>query len=332
MLLPIFQQPHIKKVLLVLALAFLLAPSIVLAQNVPGIVVPQTTPSVVRGLEISPFLLELDVAKGKTISSEVLLTNRSNTPLVVNIAPRDFLPGEEGQPQFVPDEEINDRTFSLSSWLDLKVSNKLTIQPEQSVTVPFGVNPPADAEEGTHYGALLFSYSGTDSDGSASEVQQSVGTILLVYYGQARENGQVDLSSNKRVFWDSDKVNFLSLFSNIGNVHVKPKGEVYIKNMFGQTVATAFINRDAANVLPRSERSFFSTWYPSNFIFGRYTAESVVSYGRSRLEARDTVVVWVLPKHYVALLIVIMAVLLWLIFHGRHLHKKRVIKKHLEKK
>lgn len=329
-----------KKFLFSAILFSVFLPSVVVAQNVPvdpnGQNAPVLTEAIpnnpeIRGLEVGPFLLDLDVAKGGSVDSEVVLTNRSSAPLVIIVTPRDFLPGVEGQPRFVPDVTINDPTFSLAQWVKLKTENQFTILPEQSKTVQFSLNPPTNAEQGTHYGALLFSYIGQNATGNASEVQQSIGTIILVRYGEARENGIVELKPSHRFLWNADKVTFTNKFVNTGNVHVQPKGEVYIKNMWGKIIETPFINRDAANVLPKTDRSFINTWYPSTFAFGRYTTETVLSYGRGRLEARDKVIIWVLPWYLLLVIVIVVIIILWFIFHGRHWHKRRIIKRHLEK-
>jgi hypothetical protein len=327
-------QRHIKlalaAVLLLSSALFAFLPAGVSAQDQTQ-VQPQTQPQGnIKGLEVSPFLIELDVAKGASIESEINLTNRSSSELNISISPKDFLPGIEGQPQFIPDPDINDTTFSLSSWVNLKTPSQIKIAANETVVVKFSVNPPTNAEQGTHYGAMLFSYSGTDSGGSSTEVQQSVGTILLVYYGVGRENGEVKLHSDKNIYWDNTKVDFKNTFFNTGNVHVKPKGEVYIKNIFGQIVATTFVNKDGANVLPKTDRSFVSTWIPSNFSYGRYTAESKLTYGRSRLEAKNKIVIWILPKYFVLVTALGIIFVLWVLLHGRHIHKRRVIRKHLE--
>jgi hypothetical protein len=184
-------------------------------------------------------------------------------------------------------------------------------------------------EQGTHYGALLFSYAGTSSLNNASEVQQTVGTIILVRYGESRENGVVDLVPSAKVLFDANKVTFENKFTNTGNVHVQPKGEVFVKNMWGKVIETPFINRDAANVLPKTDRTFVNAWYPSSFAFGRYTVETVVHYGRGRLEARDKHIIWMLPWYLLIPFIVLILILLWFIFHGRHWHKRRVIDRHI---
>lgn len=316
-----------KKLIVVFLIATTLIPIAAIAQT------ESTTASLqTRGLEITPFLLDLDVAKGKEISSQIDLTNRSTAPLIITVSPRDFLPGIEGQPEFVPDTEINDPSFSLATWISLdSVPTQFTIQPEEQVTVPFTIRPPANAEDGTHYGALLFSYVGSSATGSASEVQQTVGSILLVRYGVGRELGETTLKTSSSFQLSTDKITFTNTFKNTGNVHVQPKGDVVVRNIFGQTVATPFVNRDAANVLPRTERSFVNSWLPSSFSFGRYTAESVLIYGRGRLEAKDKQVIWVFPIYLLVVLGIIVSIILWFIFHGRHWHRRRIIERHINR-
>lgn len=326
-----------KKILLSAILVFLTVPLLTYAQVVeqssqskPVQNQNNFTPanSQVRGLEVTPFLLDLEVAKGGSISSNIDIANRSAAPLVISVTPRDFLSGNEGQPEFIPDVTINDPTFSLASWVEIKAEPKFVIQPGELVHVPFTLRPPADAEQGTHYGAILFSYVGSDAGGNVSEVQQSVGTIILVRYGEARENGKVELTPSTHWLWNTNKVSLSNKFINTGNVHVQPKGEVFVKNTWGKIIETPFVNRDAANVLPRTDRTFVNAWYPSSFAFGRYTVETVLQFGRGRLEARDKQIIWVLPWYFLLGLAVIVLIILWFIFHGRHWHKRRVIQKH----
>lgn len=282
-----------------------------------------------RGLEITPFLLDLEVPKGGSIDSEIVVTNRSSTTESVVVESRDFLPGSEGQPEFVPDTDFNDETFSLASWVKIKDPTQFVLQPNESRKVEFSLNPSERAEQGTHYGAILFSYGSGGASGNMSEVQQSLGTIILVKYGVTRENGKVQQVLSDRIVWNPSRVTITSLFENTGNVHVKPKGEVYIKNMWGKVIETPFVNRDAANVLPKTIRGFVSFWYPSNWSFGLYTAETVLIFGNTRLEARDKHYILVVPYYFDILIVIAIILLLWYFLHGRHWHKRRIINKHL---
>lgn len=282
------------------------------------------------GLTVAPFILELEVEKGSTLDSEVTVTNNTGRDLFLIATPKDFLAGQDGMPMFIPDDVKNDNTFSLASWIKLKNEDKFPIKAGEEIKVPFTINPPADAEDGSHYGALLFNYtSGEDVGGSV--IKQSVGPIILVRYGWGRERGQIELASEKKVYWKPTTVNFQTKFINEGNVHVKPKGEIYIKDIFGRTVATPFINKDGANVLPLTDRTFSASWIPSNFAFGFYRAEVVVTYGETRLEEREKIIVWVMPWYTTTALALILIGFTYYWLHGHHVYKRRIIKRHIEK-
>ncbi|MEZ4180026.1 MAG: DUF916 domain-containing protein [Candidatus Doudnabacteria bacterium] len=313
------QQRLIKFSFLLMLLGSFFVP-VVQAQELPE-------PNIPLGeIEISPFLVELSVAKGQSTQTEIEVRNNSDQPLTVKVETKDFLPGQRGEPRFVPDEEINDLTYSLASWIELPVA-RLTLAPEQKKIVTVKVSPPANAEEGTHYGAVLFSYQ-SPAGLSGVGVSQSVGSIFLLEYGQARSSGDSQLDVSKKISFSNQKIDFASHFINTGNVHVQPKGEVHIKNIFGQVVASPDINKFAANVLPQSDRTFVDSWYPSALSFGRYKAESVVTYGREKLEDRDVVILWVFPWYWILLLALLVLVFAWYILHGRHWHKRKILQKH----
>lgn len=278
-------------------------------------------------ISITPFLQELEVAKGDEIESSIDVTNLTDTKVNLRMRTQDFLPGKRGEPQFVPDTEFNDVTFSLSSWLTIADGSQVFLEPKQTKTIRFTVSPPANAEQGTHYGAILFSTAeGQSLDGVS--ITQSVGTIILVNYGEARSQGQNSLTTNKLIEWWNDKFEFSNLFVNTGNVHVKPKGEITIKNIFGKQVASLTVNRDAANVLPQSDRTFIVDWFPGNFSFGPYRAELLLTYGRERLEIRDKLTIWVFSGYILVLIIAILIFVGWYIVHGRHWHKRKILQRH----
>lgn len=283
---------------------------------------------VMRELGIAPFLEELEVEKGSSIEREITLSNSSDQAVTVYISTRDFLPGGRGQPIFIPDDEYNDLTFSLAAWITLPQGSQVSIPPQGSVTIPYKVNPPINAEQGTHYGAIVFSL----TDGatlSGLGITQSVATIIIVGYGQARTEGEVNFFPDKNILWWNDKIEFTTRFTNTGLVHAKPKGEVFIKNIFGRQVANLVVNRDAATVLPKSERTFINDWFVSPISIGPYKAEAIIYYGKEKLEARSVQTIWILPAYWLAFILIFISIVIWFIVHGRHWHRRRVIAKHI---
>ncbi len=289
---------------------------------------PLTVKAETREINISPFLQELEVAKGSSLQSSITITNTSEQELTVSIATKDFLAGDRGEPLFVPDAEFNELTFSLASWITIDGGSTVILGPKQSKDIVYHINPPANAEQGTHYGAVMFSY---DSDRQLAGVgiTQSVGTIVLVRYGEARSQGMMSFSVDHRVEFFNNKFRFTNVFTNTGNVHVKPKGEIQFKNIFGKVVGSSFINRDGDNVLPQSDRTFLADWNPGNFSFGPYRANVLVTYGKEKLELRSEEIIWVFPVQVLVLLFFVVTIILWFIIHGRHWHRRRVLKKHL---
>lgn len=280
-----------------------------------------------REISISPFLQELEVEKGKTITSEIEVTNTSANNISISVSARDFLPGERGEPEFIPDEEFNDVTFSLASWISFPEGTQVELAVGETKKVPYIVSPPENAEQGSHYGAILFSLSGS-STLSGVGINQSVGTIIIIGYGEARPEGRLEFSAEPNFVWWNSNIEFTNQFINSGRVHVKPKGEVYVSNIFGKIISTPSINRDAANVLPQSDRTFISEWDPGTFAFGPYTVESVISFGEQKLELRQKETIWILPIYILIVILLIFISVLWFVFHGRHWHRKKVIQKH----
>ncbi len=266
-----------------------------------------------QGLTISPFLIERKMDKGQSSEEIIDITNTSSRTLPVTVTVNDFLPiGEEGQQVFL-DPGKGDPHYSLSSWITVTSDPKLVLAPKEKTSLHFKITAPADAEEGGHYGAILFTFQPGQLEGTAVAVQQKLGAIILVKLGKPVENGSVTKFGAEQGFYNYPPVNFVTRFRNMGNVHVKPRGGITISNMFGRAVATVVVNENAANVLANSEREFKSAWKDS-FAFGRYTAELKMVYGDSGQVESAKTTFWVIPwKLTVGAALVLFIILLILI-------------------
>jgi len=247
-----------------------------------------------QGLTISPFLLERKMEKGQSTDEIIDITNTSGNSLPVNITINDFLPvGEDGQQVFL-DPGKGDPHYSLSSWINVTSSPKPVLSPHEKTSIHFTITAPQDAEDGGHYGAILFSFQPGQLSGTAVAVQQKLGAIILVKLGKANEAGQITEFSAEHSFYNYPPVNFVTRFKNLGNVHVAPRGGITITNMFGRKVATVNVNENANNVLANSERQFKSMWADS-FGFGPYTASLKLVYGDSGQVETASTTFWVIP-------------------------------------
>jgi hypothetical protein len=281
----------------------------------------------IQGLAIDPFLIEADVTPGQSSPYAITLTNTTDGPLTFETSINDFTTnGRDGQPLFLNSSEQSDPKYSLSAWIKVTQQPQFTIPPRGQTTINFTITPPADAELGTHYGGLLFGQPKQASAGQATVVQSKVGAIILAKLGKANEQGTISQFFSQHKIYQAAPIDLVLTFHNYGNVHSKPKGDVYIRNMFGHEVVDLQVNRDANIVLPESERDFNISWNPS-WALGRYTAETVLYYGNPKLEVRATTVFWVLPVFPLLAGLCIAAVFLALIYVIIKRYNRYIIKR-----
>jgi hypothetical protein len=246
-------------------------------------------------LAISPFLIEANVAPGESYTDSITVFNVTDAPLPIAISVNDFVPsGERGSVRFLEVGQMSHPSFSLASWISITDQPTFTIPPKGETKVAFRVSVPLDAEPGSHYGGLLFSAANSSLDATGTKVIKKVGALILVATGKTNPSGEITHFSSDKQFYTSPDILFQSSFSNTGNVHVAPKGQIAVRNSFGRLVGESHQNKDSQLVLPGQTRGFEGT-FNKGWMFGRYTAELTYFYGNPKLEARERVAFWVLP-------------------------------------
>ncbi len=283
----------------------------------------------VQGLGVDPFLIELEMEPGQTLQRAIKITNTTNTSLSFNPTVNDFMvESGTGQPLFLNSNEKNDERYSLSNWITVKNLSSLTVPAYSQIEVSFNISPPKNAEPGTHYGGILFGQK-SQVDGSGSAVEHKAGVIILVNLGKAEQQVKVENFSASQKFYKTSEVEFITGLYNLGNVHLRPKGEVTIRNIFGRSVSQVPINRDASIILPDQLRNFTSNFNPS-FAFGRYTAEAIIFYGDPKIELRANTVFWVIPVKQIIIGlsgIILLGIMLYLLIKS---YNRYIIKKNLD--
>lgn len=291
-----------------------------------------------NGLEISPALVEVngDVAKSYTIDVKVHNVTKSILDFVGSV--NDFgAKDETGQPSIILDS-ASDLPTSIKTWVGTVPSFQLN--PGDSKSLKVTINIPRSAEPGGHYGVIRFS--GKTPDGSAAVGQiASAGTLVLVRVsGNVKE--KLDLTSftaskdgKSGALFENGPITFITRFTNSGSVHVKPIGQIEVRDGFGHSIATIPVNDAKGNILPASTRRFESTLNTS-WLFGHYTADISIAYGTTGGAIVESISFWVIPFKLVLLslvgLITIVYILRTLIKrYNRHIitqsHKQQKNKK-----
>lgn len=265
----------------------------------------------VQAISLTPLTFELYANPGDAVTNVLRIVNTDPNPVTVNIEIQDFAAiGEEGQVTLLPGEDNS--TYSLASWVTVSPS-LLTIPAQDSATVEFSVNVPANAEPGGHYGSILAHVSAGATPGAVT-IAQKIGSLLLMNVaGEVDENLLVEEFSVP-AFSEYGPVTILSRFENTGTVHLKPRGFILIKNMFGKEIAKLDVPQ--RNVLPKSIRRIEVPW-GEKLMFGRYEATLTAIYGSANEPLSSVTHFWVVPWKIVSAIVIAGIALLIFLIKGR---------------
>jgi hypothetical protein len=284
-------------------------------------------------LTVTPPLFQLSVEPGGVWQSYVKVVNSNPYDLtifteVVNFAPQ----GETGQGRFIPLLQGEDKDATLAEWITIG-SGPYVIKREQSYDVPFLVEVPNDAPPGGHFAAILVTTqpSTQDSGSLAVVTSQSVTSLFFVRIeGDVIENADIREFRVLERFAEKPEAEFSLRFENKGNVHLQPRGDIIITNMWGRERGIIPINHKShyGNVLPQSVRDFRFTWKGEQSIteIGRYKAIATLGYGANETQSVSSIsYFWVIPVKATLITIAVIALLISLIVWMIRLYVRRML-------
>lgn len=309
-----------------------------------------------NAITLIPPRAELSADPEKTATGSIKVYNETEKTLNLYTSTANFIAksGKEGVPEFLAQEENND---GLASWIQIE-KGPITVLPMEYMIIDYTINVPWGADPGGHYAGIFFSSnSGEESGGSSIGVSSKVGSLILLRVsGKIIEEARLEefkLASRKS-FYENLPINFAIAFENLGNVHLRPEGEVRIKNMFGKEVENISVNKRTigvgANILPKTLRHFEVSWTKNkqdekpqtffekveaeknNFALGKYTASLSLAYGERKKNVQAEVSFWVFPWHLLLVYaIVILFVIVFLVLAIKRYNAwiiNKAIKKH----
>lgn len=270
-------------------------------------------------ITISPPKFELFATPGDIVSDNIKISNNNPQPLILQSTVEDFTAnGDEGGINFIEDPAAPITNFSLARWVTVEPS-RFTVQPNSDSVIKFSIKVPKGAEPGGHYASILITRAGEKVDGGAS-VNSTIGSLLLLRVsGAVTENLSVDTFQSDDTYYQHGPVTFNLRTKNNGNVHVAPKGEIVVTNMFGKKVDE--ISLTSANVLPGAFRAVKTTW--NSVPIGHFTATLVANYGQSNQSITASTSFTVIPG-WLILLVLVVLILIILMITGRKKFKRLI--------
>jgi hypothetical protein len=211
-------------------------------------------------LVTSPLPINLVTTPGATVSAQLKIKNGGEQPETLTIGLMKFSAfGDEGKPKLL-DREKGDDYFD---WIKFS-ENDFTLNPGEWKTITATIDVPKSAAFGYYY-AVTFSRKNEEVPGGPRSTKVIGATAVLVLLevrvpNAVRNIEVLDFSTPQKIY-EFLPVNFTIKLKNSGNVHVVPKGNIFI-DRFGDKKDTSILNVNdlQGNILPDSNRIFDSQW------------------------------------------------------------------------
>jgi hypothetical protein len=206
---------------------------------------------------VSPVFFDFTAKPGATVNGRVRLRNNANSTLPIKIEIKKLGGDNNG------DLTIQNAPDDTSSWFEIK-NTGITAPVNEWVTIPFSIKVPDTAAYG-YYWALSFTHDSTAPQTTGAKVNAAIVVPVLLNVSKegAKTEGKIEKFAPDSSWYEYLPTNLTTTFANTGNVHIRPRGNIFIKDFFGRTVATLDANPNQGAVLPGTKKSFVNTWKDS---------------------------------------------------------------------
>ncbi len=296
-------------------------------------------------LTTSPLPINLKTAPGSSVSAQLKVKNDGTKTENIKVSLMKFKADSQTGTPMLLDREPGDEFFNWVSFSE----NTFTLPANEWKTITAAFNVPETASFGYYY-AIVFSRADEQIKKEERQTIITGGTATLVLLevqvpNAKREIQITEFSADKKMY-EFLPAAFTVKLRNTGNVHVAPRGNIFINKGSKTDVAILEVNPAQGSILPDSPRAFEEKWadgFPvyqaktengntvlddkgnqitelqwdfkdaSKLRFGKYTAKLLLAYddGKRDIPIEGEVSFWVVPWRIIggALIIAILALL-----------------------
>lgn len=295
-------------------------------------------------LTVSPSVIELSANPGDKIQQVFRVRNNLNKSIYYTIGLKKM--GANLTTDFPFPQDIDNKD-EFSSWL--KVDPALfKALPAEWQDITFTITVPKSAAYGYYYAFQIQPSQDTSLNGAGTKVQGQVliPILLNVKKSDAKIEGKILNFQAKNNMNEYSPIHFTVQFANTGNIHMKPRGNIFTRSSGKNDLAVLDVNAALGTVLPGGKRTFTADWNDgfltyepvmengatkynkdgtpvtqltvnwnklTSFRIGQYTADLIMVYsdGKRDIALDSTTTFWIFPYKIIggALLIIIIFIL-----------------------
>lgn len=267
-------------------------------------------------LQVSPPRQEIVLDPGESSAVNIRFYNLGDAPLTGILKAADFIvEDDQGTPRIIDNPAQASPRFSGSQWFTLPY-DRMSIAPNDAVTIQARIAVPQDARPGGRYVAVYFEPTagiGQSVDTTSAQIAPRIaGLVYVKVNGPITEKALVSRLFAP-TFQEYGPVSIEADILNRGDYHIRPQGSITLQNMMGGLVDQQ--NLDEVNIFPDAQRSY-ETELGHKWMIGKYTVTVLATYGTSGQVVQRTIGVWVFPWKATLVVILALAILFYLVRFG----------------
>ena len=210
-------------------------------------------------LTTSPLPINLTVDPGSSVSTQLRIKNDGNQKETLKIDLMKFkADGETGAPELLERESDDD----FLQWVHFS-EDTFSIDMNQWKTINATFDIPDTAAFGYYY-AFVFSRASDEKPLEARQTRILGGTAILVLLEVKVPNAKREVTVTSfqadRKWYEFLPATFTVKLKNTGNVHIAPRGNIFIGRPGKKEDTIVEVNLGKGNILPNSSRSFDAQW------------------------------------------------------------------------
>lgn len=256
-------------------------------------------------LSLDPPIIEIHALPPAAITSSLNIQNKGDMQATLLIQLKPFQ--AKGENSFLSKNvQILDNGVPVEA---------VTLAPSQQKTLALKITIPPDTNTSDYYFSVVFisqnpaetEQANSNSVSAVSLSQLGIASNVLVSVG-AKENPNATIEEfSSDLFFQKGPVAFTVRVNNLGNQFIKPKGNIVIQNMFGQSIGK--LDLASVNILSNSIRAIPNTLWKENFLLGFYTATLNLSLSNNGPTFTKSIRFFAFPLQGAIILVIILIIL-----------------------
>jgi hypothetical protein len=209
-------------------------------------------------LTVTPVFFDYTTEPGKEITDKIRLRNNGNAGVNLKVQVKKLTASDIREAN-LEDPKPED---TFIQWVKLDKPN-FTATPQEWIDIPFTISVPTDASFG-YYMAFTVSQdtTGAASGESTAVIQGEVAVPVLLNVKSPNTKAEAELVEFKPKSFINEylPVEFDVKLRNTGNVHLKPRGNIFIRGNSDKDLALLEVNEGMSTVLPQGSRVYNASW------------------------------------------------------------------------